>query len=71
MIEVELASGQSYVQQYYTSEGLGSDQGNEVFFGLGEETEVTEVSVRFQNGVLKTYPAPEVNSLIETSAADE
>lgn len=71
VIELELASGQSYVQQYYTSEGLGSDQGNEVFFGLGEETEVTEVSVRFQNGVLKTYPAPEVNSLIETSAADE
>lgn len=71
VVELELASGQSFVQQYYTSEGLGSDQGNEIFFGLGEETDVTEVSVRFQNGVLKTYPTPEVNSLIETSAADE
>ena len=37
-VVLETASGQQLVRQFYTSEGLGSDQGNELFFGLGQET---------------------------------
>ena len=70
-VEVDLVSGISYTQQFYTSEGLGSDQGNELFFGLGNESDIEKVRVHFQNGAVKTYQAPAVNTLIETSAIDE
>ena len=70
-VELELASGALYTQQYYTSEGLGSDQGNELFFGLGGASDIKEVRVRFQNGTIHTYPAPVVNDVIETSASHE
>ena len=36
IVTVETASGETYVDQVYTSEGLGSDQTNELFFGLGQ-----------------------------------
>lgn len=71
LVEVAMASGTSYTQQFYTSEGLGSDQGNELFFGLGEETEVNDVRIRFQDGTTAIEQAPEVNTVLETARVDE
>ena len=67
--EVETVSGNKYVRQFYTSEGLGSDQGNELFFGLGEEAEIKHVHVQFQNESTQTIDNPTVNSLIELGVA--
>ena len=71
LVELKLASGQLVAQQFYTSEGLGSDQGNELFFGLGTENDILEVRIQFQDGTVKTYSSPAVNSLIETNATHE
>ena len=69
-VELETATGQRFVRQFYTSEGLGSDQGNELFFGLGQETGIKQVRVQFQNGTLKVYDGPDVGIVIQSRAGD-
>ncbi len=66
--ELETASGKRYVNQFFTSEGLGSDQGNELFFGLGDEDSVKKVTIKFQNGSVKTFDQPDVDTLIIANA---
>ncbi|MGI9288949.1 MAG: FG-GAP repeat domain-containing protein, partial [Pseudomonadales bacterium] len=43
IVTVETSSGKKFVNQVYTSEGLGSDQSHELFFGLGEEAALKNV----------------------------
>ncbi|MEM8487208.1 MAG: VCBS repeat-containing protein [Bacteroidota bacterium] len=62
---LETADGAQYVDQYYTSEGLGSDQTNAVFFGVGDQTALTSLTVHFPNDSTATFLNPDVDSVIE------
>ncbi|MFK7844932.1 MAG: FG-GAP repeat domain-containing protein [Rhodothermales bacterium] len=68
ILRLETASGKQYVNQFYTSEGLGSDQTNEIFFGLGEESELKSLNIEFQTGASMLYEAPEINTVIVASS---
>jgi hypothetical protein len=57
-------TGETFVNQVYTSEGLGSDQSHELFFGLGKTLAVNSVSVQYQSGVKKTIEKPSIDSVI-------
>ncbi len=67
-LQLETASGQRYVEQFYTSEGLGSDQTRAIFFGLGNETALKELSITFQNGSTVVIPKPEINTVVRAEA---
>ena len=67
-VTVVAANGFTQTKQVITSQGLGSDQGRDLIFGLGEADGVTSVVVEFQNGVTRTFEAPEVGTLISASA---
>ncbi len=66
---LETASGKQYVRQFYTSEGLSSDQTSALFFGLGEETALKQLTIEFQNGSVTTFDDLEANTTIEAQAA--
>lgn len=68
LVILETASGQKYVNQFYTSEGLGSDQSNELFFGLGAESSLAELTITFQNGDVQIFRQPSVDSTISAEA---
>jgi len=55
-------------KQLITSQGLGSDQGRDLIFGLGGAGGAASVKVDFQNGVSRTFNTPQNNSLITASA---
>jgi len=63
-VTVETSDGQKQYKQFITSQGLGSDQGRDMIFGIGTNETVTSVSVQFQNGELKTITAPENGTLL-------
>ncbi|MGK0238146.1 MAG: hypothetical protein ACI92G_001610 [Candidatus Pelagisphaera sp.] len=65
---LKTGSGKEFVNQFYTSEGLGSDQGNELFFGLGEEDSLSNLTVTFQDGTKKIFQEPAVDTLIKARA---
>lgn len=64
IVSLETDAGKTFVNQVYTSEGLGSDQSHELFFGLGEASAIKSVSVKYQNGSIKVIDNPAINSLI-------
>ena len=66
---LETASGKQYVRQFYTSEGLGSDQTSALFIGLGEETALKQLTIEFQNGSVTTFDDLEAKTTIEAQAA--
>jgi len=63
-VVLETSSGRRFVNQFYTSEGLGSDQSSELFFGLGEETSLALLTIEFQNGTVERIVQPDIDSLI-------
>jgi len=68
-VVLETASGNRYVNQFYTSEGLGSDQSSEIFFGLGKEASVSRVTVEFQNGSIETFDNPQVDEVLRVGVS--
>lgn len=67
-VTVTASNGLTQTKQLLTSQGLGSDQGRDLIFGLGDAESVTSVTVAFQNGVTRNFNAPKVGSLITASA---
>lgn len=61
------SDGFSQTKQLLTSQGLGSDQGRDLIFGLGNADAITSVTVEFQNGVTRSFDAPKVGTLITAS----
>jgi len=64
-VTVEESNGNRIVKQFITSQGLGSDQGHDLIFGLSSEFSPTSVSVEYQDGTIKTVSAPKKGSLIQ------
>ena len=67
-VTVTASNGLTQTKQLLTSQGLGSDQGRDLIFGLGDAESATSVTVAFQNGITRTFDAPENGSLISASA---
>ena len=67
-VTVTASNGLTQTKQLLTSQGLGSDQGRDLIFGLGDAESVTTVTVAFQNGVTRSFDAPENGSLITAAA---
>ena len=67
-VTVTASNGLTQTKQLLTSQGLGSDQGRDLIFGLGDAETATSVSIAFQNGVTRTFDAPENGSIISASA---
>ena len=64
IVTLKTTSGESYVNQVYTSEGLGSDQSHELFFGLGKLSSLSSLSVKYQDGRIETIESPAIDTLI-------
>ena len=67
LVTVKMKSGITYTNQFYTSEGLGSDQTTDVFFGLGDQTDISSVNIKFQDGRTVNIDSPTVNTTIDLS----
>ncbi len=67
-VTVKASSGLTQTKQLLTSQGLGSDQGRDLIFGLGDAESVASVTVAFQNGVTRTFDAPKTRSVLKASA---
>jgi hypothetical protein len=68
IVTLETDAGETFVNQVYTSEGLGSDQSHELFFGLGEISAIKSLSVRYQSGITKTINNPSIDTLISAES---
>ncbi|MDB4837633.1 CRTAC1 family protein, partial [Marinomonas sp.] len=62
-----MKNGKTYTNQFYTSEGLGSDQTSNIFFGLGDQTNIKTLEVKFQSGKVIVIEEPKVDSRIDIS----
>lgn len=62
-----LDDGTQYTNQRYTSEGLGSDQTSDVFFGLGNNRNLSSLTVVYQDGKALFIDSPKANTLIDLS----
>jgi len=60
----KLRSGKTLTKQFITSEGLSSDGSHILFFGLGPDDVITNLSVQFASGEVKNIDNPPVNSLL-------
>jgi len=67
-VTVKASNGLTQTKQLITSQGLGSDQGRDLIFGLGDAEDVTSVTIEFQNGVTREFAAPKVGTVITASA---
>ena len=67
-VTVTASNGLTQTKQLLTSQGLGSDQGRDLIFGLGDAESATSVTVDFQNGVTRSFDTPANGSLITASA---
>jgi len=70
-VSVTDASGQTQTKQLITSQGLGSDQGRDLIFGLGAELSVAHIKVEFQNGVIKTVDDPALKTVVYISSEEK
>ena len=64
IVELKATSGETYVNQVYTSEGLGSDQTHELFFGLGNISSLSSLSITYQDGRTKIIDSPAIDRLL-------
>ena len=56
------------MKQFITSQGLGSDQGRDLIFGLNPVAAVETITVEFQDGTTKTVKAPNLASVVTFDA---
>ena len=67
-VTVVASNGLTQTKQLLTSQGLGSDQGRDLIFGLGDAENASSVSIMFQNGITRTFDAPANGTVISASA---
>jgi hypothetical protein len=67
-LTLTLTDGTVYKNQFYTSEGLGSDQTSNVFFGLGDQTQIRSLDVVFQNGKTVSIESPKSDTVIDIAS---
>ena len=67
LVTLTLVDGTVYKNQFYTSEGLGSDQTTDIFFGLGEKKALHSLTVNYQNGKTVSIKSPKVDTIIDIS----
>ncbi len=60
IVTLTLPNGDTLTKQLITSQGLGSDQGRDLIFGLGEATSIKEISVQYQNGQREQIASPQI-----------
>lgn len=65
LVTLTTASGKTYINQFYTSEGLCSDQTHEIFFGLGDEKKLSNISVKYQDGRIVTMDDLTVDTVLD------
>jgi len=67
VVTVQLANGRKLTAPFIASEGLLSDQAHVLTFGLGQETAIAEIKVKFPSGKEATLakPAADKTHLIE------
>lgn len=63
-IKVITENDKSYSAPYISGEGLASDQSHVVIFGLGSETSIQSVNVRYLSGEVKSVMNPAANSIV-------
>jgi len=63
-VTVKTSSGLSQTKQLITSQGLGSDQGRDLIFGLSDAVEISSITAEFQDGRTKTINGPDINTVI-------
>lgn len=66
-VTVFASNGLTQTKQLLTSQGLGSDQGRDLIFGLGDADAIISITIEFQNGVVKTVDSPRVGTIISAS----
>jgi len=54
-ISLLTTGGLTQTKQLLTSQGLGSDQGRDLIFGIGSETTARSIKVEFQNGKIDEF----------------
>ncbi|MEP3654683.1 MAG: CRTAC1 family protein [Litorimonas sp.] len=67
-VTVTGSGGLTQTKQILTSQGLGSDQGRDLIFGLGEAENATSVVIEFQNGKTRTFETPKNGTILKASA---
>ena len=63
-VTVKTSTGFSQTKQLITSQGLGSDQGRDLIFGLGSAAAVDTITVQFQNGHSEVVTNPTIKSVV-------
>lgn len=61
IVTISLPSGKRLTDHLITGEGLGSDQTATLNFGLGLETSIKSVSVKYLDGTVETIENPGIN----------
>ena len=67
LVTLTMENGQVYKNQFYSSEGLGSDQTSALFFGLGSQTEIASLQIKYQTGEVININAPKIDTTINIS----
>jgi hypothetical protein len=65
LLTLTTASGKKLYNQFYTNEGLSSDQTHIVYFGLGVESKIASLEVRYPDGRSQTVSNPKANHLMK------
>jgi len=66
IVTVRRSDGETLTKQMMTSQGLGSDQGRDMIFGLGSFSAI-DVTIKFSDGEEKRIENPENNSYLVVS----
>ena len=61
IVQIALNDGRTLTKQLIPGQGLGSDQGRDLIFGLGKATKIKSLRVRFQDGREYSIEAPAVD----------
>ncbi len=64
IVNVTLPSGRKLTDHLVTSEGLGGDQSATLHFGLGEETSILNVTLKYLDGTVDTIANPQINGTL-------
>jgi hypothetical protein len=64
-VAVTTGSGRTLYDWHVTGEGLVSDQTHVLTFGLGRESEIARVEVRYPDGRMETVDDPIVDSILD------
>jgi len=68
IVKLTDSEGLTQTKQVLTSQGLGSDQGRDLIFGINTGTSAVSLIVNFQNGKSVNFDAPEKGSTITAAA---